>query len=199
MKSFEEATTHRRSYYALTNQTPIPNEQIQHIIDIAVRHIPSAFNSQTTRVVLLLGEHHLKLWNIVKDTLQKRISPDAFARTQEKVNHSFASGYGTILFFEDMSFVRSYQALFPLYAKNFPTWSQHTNAMHQFSIWTMLEDAGFGVSLQHYNPVIDAEVKATWQLPVDWELIAQMPFGIPAKEPEEKTSLPIDNRVYVFK
>jgi predicted oxidoreductase (fatty acid repression mutant protein) len=198
MKTLEEAITQRRSYYALSNQSPISDGQIRHIIETAVSHVPSSFNSQSTRIVLLLGVQHQTLWNIVKNTLQKQISPEAFVKTQEKVNKSFASGYGTVLFFEDQSTVQKLQAQFPSYAANFPVWSQQTNAMHQFAIWTLLEEAGFGVSIQHYNPIIDKEVKTAWQLPDDWQLIAQMPFGIPAEEPGDKTFLPLDERIRVF-
>ena len=47
--------------------------------------------------------------------------------------------------------------------------------MHQFAIWTMLEDAGLGASLQHYNPLIDEKVQNEWKLNPNWKLIAQMP------------------------
>ena len=40
----------------------------------------------------------------------------------------------------------------------------------------MLEDAGMGASLQHYNPLSDDEVRKAWNLPGDWKLVAQMPF-----------------------
>lgn len=55
--------------------------------------------------------------------------------------------------------------------------------MHQLAIWTMLDDMGLGASLQHYNPLIDDEVRRTWQLPAEWMLIAQMPFGTPLDVP----------------
>jgi len=71
--------------------------------------------------------------------------------------------------------------------------------MHQLAIWTMLEDAGFGASLQHYNPLIDNEVRKRWSLPEEWRLIAQMPFGTPAGEPGEKTFKPLDERIRVFR
>ena len=41
-----------------------------------------------------------------------------------------------------------------------------------------------GASLQHYNPLIDNEVREHWGLPGQWQLIAQMPFGIPAESGE---------------
>lgn len=52
----------------------------------------------------------------------------------------------------------------------------------------MLEDTGLGASLQHYNPLIDDEVRKRWSLPREWKLIAQMPFGTPAGEPGERRS-----------
>lgn len=198
-KSFSEALEERRSYYSITDQSPVSDEEIEDIIDRAVLHVPSAFNSQSTRVVLLLGESHRKLWGIVKDTLRKIVSEDIFVKTEEKIDNSFACGYGTVLFFEDEQVVRGLQEAFPLYQENFPGWSLQTSAMHQLAIWVMLEDAGFGASLQHYNPLIDEEVRRTWHLPEHWRLIAEMPFGLPLNPPGEKTFLPLSERVRVFK
>jgi len=193
------AIQHRRSYYSISNQSPISDSEIQEIIRFAVTNVPSAFNSQSTRVVLLLKEQHTKLWNIVKETLRKIVPAESFGATEQKINSSFMAGYGTILYFEEQNIIKSLQESFPLYADKFPEWSEHTSAMHQFTIWTLLEDAGFGASLQHYNPLIDEEVKKTWKLPESWRLIAQMPFGKPTQEPGEKSFGPIEERVLVFK
>ena len=154
-RTFAEALQHRRSYYSIGSDSPVLDEEVVHIIRTAVKFVPSAFNSQSTRIVLLLGDEHKKMWDIVKETLKKRISPEAFVKTEEKINGCFACGHGTILYFEDTDVVKKLQDVFPTYSTNFPTWSQHTSAMHQFAIWTMLEDAGLGASLQHYNPLID--------------------------------------------
>ena len=164
-----------------------------------MKHIPSAFNSQSARLVLLLGEQHRKFWEIVKDTLRKIVSAEAFKATEKKVNNSFEAGYGTVLFFEDLSIVEGLQKAFPLYHEKFPIWSQHTSAMHQLAVWTMLEDAGFGASLQHYNPLVDEAVTAEWGIPENWELVAQMPFGVPIQEPGTKEFKPIEERVRIFK
>ena len=72
------------------------------------------------------------------------------------------------------------------------------SAMHQFAIWTMLEDAGLGASLQHYNPLIDEEVRRTWNLPNSWMLIAEMPFGTPTAEPDEKEFQDLSERIKIF-
>ncbi len=197
-RTFKEALEHRRSYYEISNQSPVSDEKIEEIVRYAVKHVPSAFNSQSTRLVLLFGENHLRLWNIVKETLRKIIPAEAFEKTESKVD-SFKAGYATVLYFEDQSVVKSLQEQFAAYADNFPVWSQHTSAMHQLAVWTMLEDAGFGASVQHYNPLIDEEVRKTWNLPESWKLIAQMPFGTPTAGPGEKVFAPIEDRLKVFK
>lgn len=196
-KTFQEAMAHRRSYYALKNESPITDNEIIDIVHSAVKHVPSAFNSQSTRVVVLLHDKHQRVWEITKDVLRKIVSAEAFGNTKNKIDSSFQSGYGTLLFYEDQRPVKALQEQFPRYADNFPIWSQHTNAMHQFAIWTMLEDAGFGVSVQHYNPLIDELVAKEFNIPAEWTLIAQMPFGAPAGEPGEKDYQPLSDRVLV--
>lgn len=198
-RTFEEALVNRRSYYNINSHSPVADDEIVRIIHTAVKHVPSAFNSQSTRVVLLLGNEHRKLWEIVKNTLKKMLPADVFARTEAKINGDFFSGHGTVLFFEDNEVVNKLEDSYPLYAERFNVWSQHTSAMHQWVIWAMLEDVGLGASLQHYNPLIDDEVKRTWHLPHEWQLVAQMPFGMPTAAPEEKKYKPVEERVKVFK
>ena len=60
-RSFKEAIQHRRTHYGIGNNSPISDNEIHEIIKTAVTHVPSAFNSQSTRIVLLLGESHKKL------------------------------------------------------------------------------------------------------------------------------------------
>lgn len=198
-RNLKEALKHRRSYYAIGNQTTLPDDAIEEILDFATLHIPSAFNSQSTRMVLLLKEHHQKLWQIVSDVLRQTVPAAAFSTTEAKIKKSFASGYGTVLFFEDRCEVENLQKAFPLYHEKFPLWSQQTSAMHQLAVWTLLEDAGFGASLQHYNPLIDEQVQQEWKFPACWELIAQMPFGLPLEPPGKKEFKPLCERVRVFK
>ena len=198
-KNSEELFRRRRSYYALAADAPVTDAQIEEIVRFVVKHVPSAFNSQSTRLVLLLHEHHAELWNIVKRALRAVVPEDAFARTEAKIDRSFASGCGTVLFYEDSAAVRMLQQRYPTYAGNFPVWSEHTSAMHQLALWTLLEETGFGASLQHYNPLIDRDVQQHWHLPSEWRLIAQMPFGLPAADPEEKSFEPVETRIRVFR
>lgn len=197
-KDFYAAVADRRSFYGISKEAEVSDEKIKEVIDQAVKHTPSAFNSQSARVVLLLGSHHDKLWDITKEALRKIVPADQFSSTEEKIN-SFRSGYGTVLFFEDNSVIESLQAQFALYKDNFPVWSQQASGMHQFVIWTALEIEGFGASLQHYNELIEGDVKKEWSIPANWKLIAQMPFGKPTAQPGEKEFRPLEERVKVFK
>lgn len=198
-RNFEVALMNRRSYYNISSESPVQDDEIIRIIHEAVKYVPSAFNSQSTRIVLLLGKSHTLLWNIVKETLQNMLPKEVFANSEKKIDGSFASGHGTVLFFEDTSVVNKLMKEFPLYTEHFKTWSQHTNAMHQLAIWTLLEDLGLGASLQHYNPLIDEQVKHAWHLPKEWDLIAQMPFGMPTAAPGEKQIKPLEERVRIFR
>lgn len=198
-RNLDDALLHRRSYYALNAESPVDDAQIEACLRLVVKHVPSAYNSQSTRLVLLLHEHHAALWEMVERALQARVSVDDFPRTKSKIETGFASGYGTVLFYEDMAVVRDLQQRFPLYAGNFPVWAEHTSAMHQLVVWMKLEDMGLGASLQHYNPLIDKEVQEHWGLSDSWRLIAQMPFGLPAGEPDKKTFQPVDSRIRIFK
>lgn len=198
-RNFKEAIEHRRTYYSISNSSPISDGEIEDIVKFAVKNVPSAFNSQSTRVILLLGKNHQKLWDITKSSLKENTKEASYTKAKEKIDNCFTPGYGTVLFFEDKKVVKNLQENFPLYSDKFPTWSQQTSAMHQFAIWTMLEDAGFGASLQHYNSLIDKDVINEWKLDDEWELVAQMPFGMPLEEPSEKEFSPLEKRVLVFK
>ena len=197
--NFFDAVKRRRTRYALSKDSVISEERIQEIVSEAVKHSPSAFNSQSARVVVLFGEQHDRLWDIVKAELKKIMPPEGFGATEEKINGAFRSGYGTVMLFEDQSVVEGLQKQFPLYKDAFPVFSLNSAGMLQYVVWTALAEQGIGASLQHYNPVIDEAVRVAWDLPTSWKLSAQMPFGKPIADPVEKTFQPIESRVKVFK
>lgn len=198
-KSFWEAVKGRRSIYAIGSEKTVPETKIEEIVREALLHTPSPFNSQSTRLVLLFGEEHKKLWDLTLAELEKIVSPKQFEQTAKKINDCFASGYGTIMFFEEKKIVENLCNSFPSYADRFPFWSHHTNAMHQFVIWTALESEGLGASLQHYNPLIDDAVRSEWGLPESWQLIAQMPFGKVLAPAGDKEFGDIDERLKIFR
>lgn len=198
MKSFYDAVKERRSIYAISGEASLSDEKIVEIIKNAVLEAPSAFNSQSARVVVLFGENHRKLWHIVMETLRQRVSANKFSGTEEKIN-SFAAGYGSVLYFEDQSVVKALEEQFPSYKDNFSLWSYQSSGMLQYIIWTSFAAEGMGASLQHYNPIIDDQVREAFSVPNDWKLIAQMPFGKPLAPAPQKSYLPLEDRVKIFK
>ncbi|MFC9598141.1 nitroreductase family protein [Peribacillus butanolivorans] len=197
-KDFYTAIKERGSYYGINKEVQVSDDKIKDIVEFAVKYTPSAFNSQSARLVVLTGEAHDKLWDITTETLRKAVGEGDFTGTQKKMD-SFKSGYGTVLFFEDKAVVKSLQEQFALYADNFPIWSQQASGMHQLVVWTALETEGLGATLQHYNPLIDDEVKNEWDIPSNWKLIAQMPFGNPTAPVGEKEFQPLEDRVKFYK
>ena len=198
LKILQQLAEKRRSVYALSNQLPVANDEIIKLVEHAVLHTPSAFNSQSTRVVVLFGDDHNKLWQMTEDTLRGVVdNEEQFAATKQKMD-GFKAGAGTVMFFEDHSVVRDMQAAAPLYADKFPIWAHQTNAMHQYVIWTALASIDVGANLQHYNPIIDKAVASTWNIDEHWELNAQMVFGAIEKSASDKAFKPVADRMQVF-
>ena len=195
--SFLDHIKQRRTIYAVGKNVALTPEQIESVIKEAVNHSPSAFNSQTSRIVTLFGESHLQFWNIVRETLRKIVPEAAFEGTNTKIN-SFAAGYGTVLFYEDQDVVKSLQEQFVLYADNFPVWSEHSSAIAQFAVWTALSEQNIGASLQHYNPIVDAEIAEIFDIPANWKLRAQLVFGSIEAPAGEKTFMAEADRFKTF-
>ncbi|MGE7878677.1 nitroreductase family protein [Peribacillus muralis] len=196
-KDFYNAIEDRRSFYSLSKEKVVPQNRIKEVIDHAVQYSPSAFNSQSARLVVLTGQNHDLLWDITKETLRKAVGKKENGKTEDKMQ-SFKNGYGTVLFFEDQVIIEGLQEQYETYSENFPIWSNQASGILQFVVWTSLEIEGFGASLQHYNPLIDEEVRNTWDIPPHWKLIAQMPFGKATEGPGDKAFAPIEERVKYF-
>ena len=198
LKDLQQLAEKRRSIYALSDQLPVSNDEVVKVVEHAVLHTPSSFNSQSTRVVVLFGDDHHKLWDMTEETLRVIVGDEeAFKSTKDKIA-GFRAGAGTVLFFEDQAVIRGMQEAAPLYADNFPIWATQTNAMHQYVIWTALASIDVGANLQHYNPVIDQKVASTWNVDADWELKAQLVFGKIEQPAGDKEFKPLDERMKVF-
>lgn len=196
-KTFLSSVHERRSIYTITNTSPIPKNKIVALIEMLLEDVPSAFNCQSARLVVLFDQANQNFWDIVMKTLRERVPADKFGPTETKIN-CFAAGYGTILYFDDESVTEAFANDFPSYAANFKTWADQANGMLQFAIWTALEEEGLGANLQHYNPIIDDEVKEVFNIPYHYRLIAQMPFGARTAEPDEKEVISGSERMRVL-
>ncbi|KAJ4363940.1 putative nitroreductase [Neocucurbitaria cava] len=196
-KTFLEAVQTRRTIYALNKDVPISDKQITEIAKQIVLHVPSSFNSQSTRIVVLLGREHDTFWDYVLEVLKPMLPAEQFPSTEQRVS-GFKAGYGTALFLEDPEPVEALRKGFPIFAHHFGDWSEHTSAMHQFALWTALEAEGLGASLQHYNPIIDIKAQEHWNIPVDWKLRSQLVFGGKVADAGEKEFKPVEGtRLFV--
>ena len=196
--SFIEQIKQRRSIYAIGKNVSQTPEQLDGVIQEAIKQSPSSFNSQSSRAVTLYGDSHAKFWEIVRETLRKMVPEENFESTSQKID-SFSAGYGTVLFYEDQDVIKDLQDQFPLYADNFPVWSEHSSAIAQFATWTALAEINIGASLQHYNPIVDEEVAQTFDIPANWKLRAQLVLGSIEAPAGEKTFMNDSERFKSFR
>lgn len=196
-QSLQQAAESRRSVYSLNKNLPVGKDEVVQIVEHAILHTPSSFNSQSARVVVLFGEEHDKVWQFVEDALRAVVPADRFEPTAQKLK-LFKAGAATILFYEDQNVVKGLQEQFPAYAANFPVWADQANAMVQYAVWTTLAAVGVGANLQHYNPLPDAAIAKAWNIPENWLLRAQMVIGGIEGAAGEKTSEPVAERLKVF-
>ncbi len=187
--SIIESIATRRTYYNINKELPVKEEVVISAIERATELVPDAFNMKSAHVVVALGEKQEELWNTIYNTFEGKVP-------REKID-GFKAGFGTILYFINEEKTAAMQEQFALYAANFPVWANQANGMLQFTIWTALRELGVGASLQHYNPVIDDAVKALFDVPAHFKLVAQMPFGGIVAEPEEKHEEDISQRVVI--
>ena len=181
----------RRTYYNIDKNLPVLEKEIEEKIKEVTELVPDAFNMKSARIVLAFGEKHDRLWDEIYNVFEGKVP-------REKID-SFKAGAGTVLFLYDEATVKKMQEQFSTYADNFPVWANQANGMLQLAVWSMLRELNVGASLQHYNPVIDARVKEIFDIPENFKLVAQMPFGGIVSEPDKKEKEDIDKRVTVLR
>ncbi|KAL7418873.1 hypothetical protein Q5752_006557 [Cryptotrichosporon argae] len=195
----------RRSTYAISAESTIPDARLKEIVEKAVKHTPTSFNTQSSRAVVVTGAMHHKIWDIVFETNIKTLGGDEekIAATKAKIDGAFRAGYGTVVFFEDQDVINEFCAKMPMVAQTFPIWSANSSGMLQFIVWTALEAEGLGANLQHYtqyNPETQAEITKALGVSPQWTGTAMLPFGKPVGDGglRPKTFLPIEDRVKTF-
>ena len=194
---FNETIKKRRSCYDLGPLTAEKQKLVPQILQDCLLNAPSPFNGQSARIILLENENHKQFWDIVLNVLSKKVPPENFEPVKQK-NDTFAKASGTILYFEDLLVTENLQKQYPAYAVNFPIWAAQSNGMLQFSVWCALAGQSIGASLQHYNPIIDADVRTAFKISATWRLIAQMPFGEILSAPQDKTFEPLEKRFKIL-
>ncbi|KKK23920.1 hypothetical protein AOCH_003826 [Aspergillus ochraceoroseus] len=193
----------RRTIYKLGKSSPVPDSKIEDLVNAAVLNVPSSFNTQSTRLIVLLHREHERLWDIVIETFEGLVKagtvPEQTWKNQTLPKlQGMRGAVGTILFYEDPAHIKPFSEKFALYKDHFQPWADHSNAMHQYFLWAGLESLGFGANLQHYNPLIDAPIAKQWDVPNEWRLVAQLVFGSPEGGPGEKAQKPLEDRVKIY-
>lgn len=93
---FLAACEKRRTNYALGDARIISDEEISKIVHTAVKHCPTAFNAQGSRIVLLLNQDHKDLWEDIVKPAVKAVAPaEAWPNTSQKLD-GFKAAYGTV-------------------------------------------------------------------------------------------------------
>ena len=198
MKTYQEAVKSRRSIYKLGREIPVLQSEIIAAVERMTKDTPSPFHMQSARVVVTMLDHHENVWNIARGELKSALPPLKFATLEAKLN-AFEAAYGTILFFESSNMIKAMQDQLPEYRDNLPGWAMQANGMLQFAIWTALEDLGLGVNIQHYNPLIDEDIRQIFDLPDSWDLVAQMVFGEKLEDAPPIAKIPTGSRVKIFR
>ncbi len=193
---FGEIIARRRTYYSIKNESPLTDQDLEDLLKHALKYTPTAHNTQLTRIVLLLRGAHATFWDLVMDAIREANPGQDMEASEMKISQ-FRDGYGTALFYNDTRKTKESIEEMPLYKDEFESWAHHANAMLQFSVWNMLEEAGMGASLQHYNPIVDERARKQFDIDPEWELIAQMPFGVVYADTWEREFDPIDTRFMV--
>jgi hypothetical protein len=106
-----ELVKSRRSYYGLKAESPVSDDVIESIVRDSVLHVPSSFNTQTSRVVLLLKEEHQKVWDIAIQAMEGLVAAGHVPKEQYETStkpklNSFRAAYGTVCLSAEM--IQSY-------------------------------------------------------------------------------------------
>ncbi|MFO7969858.1 MAG: nitroreductase family protein [Candidatus Izemoplasmatales bacterium] len=188
----------RRSNYNITNKINLSDNELAEYLEEILINTPSAFNSQSQRMVLLLNDKHKLFWDKLLEIMKGIVPKEQFEKTKTKIL-GFKSSYGTILFFDDSETTDKLMEKFPLYKDNFKKWSIEQNGMLQGNVWVGLRDKEIGASLQHYNELIEKFVHEEFNIDSNWGLVAQMPFGNIVEEAKPKEKIEISKRFKILK
>lgn len=88
----------RRSYYPLSKDLAITPARVQEVVKDLLDQIPSSFNSQSNRVVVLFGAEHEKLWDITTEILKAIVPAEQWESTAGRMA-MFKGAAGSVRFF----------------------------------------------------------------------------------------------------
>ena len=69
--AYLDALKKRRTQYSLGRNLSASKEELATLIQDAIKHSPSSFNSQSSRAVILFGAESIKLWDLAIEAVRK--------------------------------------------------------------------------------------------------------------------------------
>ena len=195
MSKYTDLQAKRRSTYVTGKNTDLSQEEISRAIREAAKNVPTAFNSQTSRLVVVFDDANERVWKEIYN-VQKDVLDEATWGMMGPVIEGAGQGVGTILFFEDRDAVKEN---IPADEHRQNLYKQDNSSNHQYAAWLTLAELGLGGTLQHFNigyeEGFDKVIRDLLDLPESYEMIAQMPFGSIEQEYEAKDY--IDSHIQV--
>lgn len=197
MAEFKDVIKKRRSVYVLGNNSEHSVDEVVASIREVQKDVPTAFNSQTSRLVIVTEEANTKLWNLILE-VQKQVLDQGTWDFMSPIMENAKQAMGTVLFFEDRDAI----ATMPTQGQRTEAYKQNNSANSQFATWLTLAELNLGATLQHFNvgyeQGFDKAIRELFDLPESYELIAQMPFGSIEHEAAPKEYIDTNVQVQVF-
>lgn len=91
----------RRTIYQLGKKSPVPDSKIEELVNAAILNVPSAFNTQSTRLIVLLHDQHDRLWDIAIEAFEGlvkagKIPQEVWEKQTLPKLLGFKGAYGTV-------------------------------------------------------------------------------------------------------
>ncbi|KAJ5178873.1 hypothetical protein N7492_002083 [Penicillium capsulatum] len=211
--TYPEAVKHRRSISGVTDKISVSDDRIVEIVNDVIQICPSSWNMQSTRIFVTLGNEHKKFWDTVisaaKPSFLKSQGEEAWKRNEQRFKY-FRDAYGTNPFvFTKLAVSGRFLSSKTTHPSRscmngsltspftvFETFAEHSNAMHQITLWIALELEDLGASLQHSHFVPGVE----FGILSSWSVKAEIVFGAHSgKRPTAPEKVPVSNTVKVYK
>lgn len=142
----------------------------------AVESVPSAFDAQPWRIVVL-QERNDAFWECVTRTITERLEGDRRDRYLDRAA-GMRDGGITLLVFEDTTQTGPRDNVTEEEARDHASQSL---GMLQLALWLMITSHGLVASLQHWGFLLEDVAIAFAGLPVEhYRLVTFMPVGYPA-------------------
>lgn len=97
--TYLDAVKYRRTVYGLNDKSPVPDSRIEELVNETMLSIPSSFNSQSTRLLVVVGEQHKKFWDAVTEAMKAVIlqykGEEDWKRNEGRLQ-GFRNAYGTV-------------------------------------------------------------------------------------------------------